>query len=423
MSKAEGLVNAGPGETSALSGAPHRFAFVVEQTLGHVTHMQNLRACVTGDRSVSPIWVPVEYGQHDLVARLPLVRSNWTLQLSLRARAALSRAIGSSNVDAILFHTQITAHTAFGRLRRVPTVVSMDATPINRRQVDEVAGVASSAGPALRGLKRAWTSRTLRRAAAVIAWSQWAARSAIDDYGAEPQRVKVIPPGVDLQLWRPVARSDDSARPLRLLFVGGDFARKGGPLLLSALSKHLGHGVELDIVTQDESVASTAGVRVHRGLKPNTPQLRQMFDGADALILPTHKDYTPLVVIEAMASGLPVVATDVGAIREQVQHNVTGLLVQRGDGAALTAAVEALGDARRRQAMGTAGRALAERSFCATRNSAALLTVMKLASSRANARDAAVAAERRPQLEHQRSPASVTGAPARGTGASAPSLP
>ena len=84
----------------------------------------------------------------------------------------------------------------------------------------------------------------------------------------------------------------------------------------------------------------------------------------DLFVLPTLSDNTPVTLMEAMACGLPAVATAVGGIPELMLPGVTGRLVPPGDIPALTAAMEGLladPDARRR--MGTAGRKVAETRF------------------------------------------------------------
>ena len=81
---------------------------------------------------------------------------------------------------------------------------------------------------------------------------------------------------------------------------------------------------------------------------------------ADIFVLPSWFEALPMVVIEAMLVGLPVVATDIPGPREQVVDGVTGLLVPLRDPAALAAAIGALvADPARRAAMGAAGRARA----------------------------------------------------------------
>jgi glycosyltransferase involved in cell wall biosynthesis len=88
----------------------------------------------------------------------------------------------------------------------------------------------------------------------------------------------------------------------------------------------------------------------------------------DVFVLPTRRDPFPLVVLEAMAAGLPVVATAVDGVPEQVDER-SAILVASGDAVALAAAIERLaGDAPARLAMGRAGAARAAEHFTAERN-------------------------------------------------------
>ena len=95
------------------------------------------------------------------------------------------------------------------------------------------------------------------------------------------------------------------------------------------------------MVTRDEDVPAGEGLRVHRGITPRSEELRRLYNDADVFALPTYADAVPNVVVEAMAAGLPVVATDVGAVREMVGD--AGVVVPRGD-------VDALGRRARRAA-------------------------------------------------------------------------
>jgi glycosyltransferase involved in cell wall biosynthesis len=95
-------------------------------------------------------------------------------------------------------------------------------------------------------------------------------------------------------------------------------------------------------------------------------------------VFPTLGDVRPLAVMEAMASGLPVVTTHVGAIGEQITEGVTGFLVPPGDHQAVAEAVlKLVADPELRRGMGAAGRLTAERLFDAAKNYRDVLTVCK----------------------------------------------
>src|SRR5262249_25623311 len=102
----------------------------------------------------------------------------------------------------------------------------------------------------------------------------------------------------------------------------------------------------------------------------------------DLLVLPTRADMSPFVVLEAMATGIPVVASAVGGIPDLVRDGDTGFLVRADDGAALADRVQLLlRDPARRRAMGARGRAVVERDFAAARNVPRILGLMKAAAS------------------------------------------
>jgi glycosyltransferase involved in cell wall biosynthesis len=350
-----------------------RIGFVTEQSLGHITHAQNLAAAAEGHPDIEAQWLPISYEETDLWSRLPFVRRNWSLQLSLRARQRVQAAIHQQPLDGLFFHTQVLALSSLPLMLRLPTVVSLDATPRNMDRIgkgyDHIVGSRWS-----EHLKFVWNRAVFRRASALTTWSRWARNSLIDDYGIEPETVMVVYPGVDPTQWRPQPRSASDRQRPRLLFVGGDFARKGGPMLLEIFREALADRCELDIVTRDASIPPQKSLRVHPWGGTNNGELRQLFADADLFVLPTLADTNALVVLEAMASGLPVVATNLAAIPEEVEHGVSGLLVPPADPRALLQAITCLlDDPARLRAMGQAGRRRVERHFDARRNYRALL--------------------------------------------------
>jgi glycosyltransferase involved in cell wall biosynthesis len=359
-----------------------RFGFVMEQTLGHVTHHQNLARSVEARPEIEPHWVPVRMEGADIWQRMPLVRGNWSLTASLRARDGLCRELRSGGLDALLFHTQTTALFSIGLMRRIPAIVSLDATPMNYDAVGQAYGHKPDSRGFVAARKRAWSRAIFAAAAHLVTWCEWAKQSLISDYGVGESRISVIPPGVDVVLWG-AARGGPKlggSEKLRLLFVGGDFRRKGGHVLLEAFRGALQGQCELDIVTRDSEAAAASallpGVRVHTSLTPNCAALRELFSRADLFVFPTLADCLPIAVMEAMAAGLPVIATAVGALGEQVEHGVNGLVVPPGSAEAIVAAVRELRSDETRAAMSRSGTEIARTRFDATRNYAALLDLM-----------------------------------------------
>lgn len=365
---------------------PHsrrRFAFVMEQTLGHVTHYKNLRAAIDADPGVSATWYPLSFSPRGALETLRPVRDNWTIRASIRSRRLLVHDAAATQQDALFFHTQVTTLLSVGLMRRVPSVISLDATPINYDAVGSAYGHRTDGG-AVERLKRTLNTRSLRAACALVTWCDWARQSLITDYDVDPTRITVIPPGVDLDKWpQPVPR--DGAGPLRILFVGADFARKGGEVLLRAFEAGLRDRCELHLVTK-APVKPAPGIYVYRDVAPNSDVLKNLYATASIFVLPTLADCFPLVIQEAMAAGLPVVATGVGAIGEAVRDGETGLLAPPNDVRALNAALDALvSDAPRRQAMGLRARNFAEQVFDSAVNAQRILNIMSAITTDASA--------------------------------------
>lgn len=264
--------------------------------------------------------------------------------------------------------------------RRAPVYYAIDCTPLQlHRFGGHYQGVDDPATPQGK-LTRACLRLFFHRCAGLLPWSDWAAQSMIRDYGASPENIHIVPPGIDLDRWFPVPR-EISKRP-RLLFVGADFERKGGTLLLDVFRRHLHDQCELHLVTR-YPIAAEPGVHVYAGLKVGDPKLRELYQTSDVLVIPTLADCFSMAALEAMACGLPVVISAVGAIPEIVVDGETGMLVAPGRGdsllQALRAILESPSDARR---LGLAGRRRAERFFDARVQSASTLSIITSVDAR-----------------------------------------
>jgi len=351
----------------------------MEQTLGHVTHAENFQYWVGKDPDVTAAWIPVSFNAPDRWDHAPIVRRNWTLRASLRAREQVHAVLRSERLDGLFFHTQVTAFFAWRLMASIPSVVSMDATPLNFDSIGGPYDHLPSVYRQVERLKNALTRRTFKQARKLITWHDWGKRSLVGDYGVNADKVAVIPPGIDLEKWRVARAAPQSSGPVRLLFVGGDFRRKGGETLLTAFRGKLLRDCELDIVTREEvDTQGLTNVRVHHGLGPNKPDLMALYARADVFIFPTFGETLPIVIMEAMASGLPVVTTSVGAIAEEVEHGVTGFLIPPGDSHALAeATVRLVTNPDLRREMGEAARLAAGRLFSGARNYPLVLALCK----------------------------------------------
>jgi glycosyltransferase involved in cell wall biosynthesis len=225
--------------------------------------------------------------------------------------------------------------------------------------------------------KRGWGSQMAYRL--LLAGVQVPCRSIRDalirDGGFRPEKIHVVPYGVDTESIKPDepegrrvrAELGLSDEPLAAMVARLD-AQKGHEVFLDALS-------ELDrvhaLIIGTGALANRLKARAEEcglcdrvrflGHRADVPRLLQ---AADVLVLSSHDEGLPYVVLEAMAVGLPVVATRVGGLEEAVQDGRTGLLVPPGSATALAGALRSILDGPdRSKAYGEAGRRRAIEAF------------------------------------------------------------
>jgi len=179
-------------------------------------------------------------------------------------------------------------------------------------------------------------NRVLKKASAVIYSSAWAARSALEDYGADPKKIHVVPFGANLDEppSREVVLARKKSERCRLLFLGVQWARKGGDIAIETLLKLEELGIQAELVvcgcTPPQTLAHERLKVIPRLDKNDERQrnkLEQLLMSADFLLLPTRGDFSPIVFCEAAAFGLPVIATHVGGVPEIVREGENGYLL------------------------------------------------------------------------------------------------
>ncbi len=177
----------------------------------------------------------------------------------------------------------------------------------------------------------------------------------------------VIPNAVDVGA---APRSVSTRQPPLLVAVGRLKAPKDFQTLVRALGRLPSGSFEAMIVgdgpdrPQLEETIRTSGLSDAVRLTRERNDVPRLLAAADVFVLASRSEGHPVSVLEAMAAGLPVVASRVGGVPEQVVEGETGLLVDPGDPELLAAALERLtDDPALRRRLGVAGRARAEERF------------------------------------------------------------
>ncbi|HEY3897840.1 MAG TPA: glycosyltransferase [Chthoniobacter sp.] len=203
----------------------------------------------------------------------------------------------------------------------------------------------------------------------VVAPSRWMARETRRSRTFARFHVELIPNGIDVQAFRPMARTELRAKyglaveDRVILFVADmlDDRRKGMHELDQAIAR-IAHLPHLKILTLGETGGERMPGPMYRHLgRVNSPEkICEAYNLADIFVIPTLQDNFPNTVLEALASGTPIVGFATGGVADAIEHGRSGLLAPTGDVAGLAAQVErALMDESLRVEMGKAARARA----------------------------------------------------------------
>ena len=230
----------------------------------------------------------------------------------------------------------------------------------------------------------------------------------VTGYGADPERVHVVPPGVDLSVFQPIDRGEARRKigygPGRmLLFVGRLERLKGVEVAIGALAllRDRSHDdVRLLILGEDskdgdesemerlKTVASEVGVREQVDFLGSVAhhELPYFYSAADVCVMPSYSESFGLVGLEAQACGRPVVGADVAGLRSVVRDDVSGYLIDGHEPAAYAERIgRLLDDPELAQQMGRRGRLLAQR-FSWTRTADRLQQLFEEIAERAQVR-------------------------------------
>lgn len=212
---------------------------------------------------------------------------------------------------------------------------------------------------------------TLRRANRIIAVTKEEVRYLVS-LGVQSKRISVIPNGINPAEFVGKAERRHNLDFVSILFVGRVYPdQKGLETLIRAVSQIANSvGWRLNIVGEDWGGAAgilqlAQKLGIHGRVKVlgrlSSAKLIEAYQAADLLVMPSLFEPFGIVLLEAMASGLPVVASRVGGIPEVIEEGKTGLLVAPGNPEELRTALESmLSDDRLRERMGQAGRERAE---------------------------------------------------------------
>ena len=259
----------------------------------------------------------------------------------------------------------------------VPYVVSLRGGDVPGFQPYDLALFHKLLGPVIRLL---W-----RKAVATVANS--AGLQSLGHKFAPELPIGVIPNGVNVATFHPAAEKTTSHGPVRLLFVGRVVFQKGLDVLfraLAALPTELDW--ELEIIGDGDARPALTLEAAQLGIAPrltfsgwqDRAVIAERYRAADLFVFPSRDEGMPNVVLEAMASGLPIVATAIAGSEELVREGENGHLVPTENAPALTDALARLiTQPETRRALGRASRERIEREYTWARVAACYLDLLR----------------------------------------------
>ena len=282
--------------------------------------------------------VPIQHPKYFILPKTGMTLvPGWLAAASFPILKQLQRERDFALIDAHYFFPDGVAAIRLGQRLNKPVVITARGTDVNL--------IPQSAGP------RKMILEAAHAAAGIITVSQ-ALKDALVELGAPARKITVLRNGVDLVLFHPGAREETRAKfaikDRVLLSVGHLIERKGHNFVIAALPDLPG----FSLIIAGEGPERSALERLAAELKVsdrvhflgNVPhaELHRVYSAADALVLASSREGWPNVLLEAMACGTPVVATNIWGNPEVVSRPEAGVLMNERSAAGVTEAVRRL---------------------------------------------------------------------------------
>ena len=304
-----------------------------------------------------PLWELARLGAMRAGAGPVLVDRAWD-----RLSHSFDRTVADRHVPGaeVVYAYEYTALASFERARREGVATVLELPSLSSRAYEALQRGERARHPELRTphdayfdarfeARQARRDREIELADVIVTNSRLTMRSHVEA-GADPAKFVVAPLAAPPAI-AAVERDFAPERPLQALWAGGFRLGKGAHVLLEAL-RGLGRCGQLrtdvygKVQLPDAALGGAEGL-VFRGATAQ-PRLFEAMEAADVLVFPTLSDGFGLVVVEAFARGLPVIATDRAGAAELVRDGENGLVIPAGDPAALREALAWCLDNRRR---------------------------------------------------------------------------
>lgn len=283
--------------------------------------------------------IPVETGRvrDALVDRglTRIINGRWgsylpgqALVTSIKRGRQLTKRLTSIEPDVVL---ALAASQDIAFLKRGVPVVQVSDTTLEA--IVDYYPMFTGLNPLALWQARVLSRRSARRTSMFLAATEWAGQHLVDDDGIAPDRIVVAPFGPAVEPLGEIDRRQGPHSPFRLLMVSSDWHRKGGPDVIRAFQEARKHGVNITLTIVGDAPSPLPVGVTHVPRVPHS-QMGSLYTEHDALIELPVSSAAGVVLTDAAAYGLPVIARDTGGVGSIVQDGKSGFLVGKGRAAA-----------------------------------------------------------------------------------------
>jgi glycosyltransferase involved in cell wall biosynthesis len=305
---------------------------IFSRLLGGKTFTARLVEALSNINQITPVYLFYNDGDYRKYRTPRLMRISDSLGAAWSIRKKFIETV-HEKFDILFFQSYMLTPPFYKLIKKLPTAVATDTTPALAHEL--IIKATDSQLIKVRSKMVVQVSnfifrKIFRHVDIFLPRTQWCCDSLKADYDIHGDRLYVTYNPVDLSTWKPSERRVN--KEVSLLFVGNDFKRKGGEFLLELYRRYLSNKCILRIVSNDGNLSNMdipRGVEIIRGIThAQVGKLIDIYQTSDLFVFPTLRDQLGLVLTEAISTGLPIIARNVGGIKEFVKDDFNGYLMQ-----------------------------------------------------------------------------------------------
>jgi glycosyltransferase involved in cell wall biosynthesis len=306
-----------------------RILALLSRVLGNRTLSDRLLEAMTSIPGVDVFAVGFDAADYRRFPAPRLIRQSGPLEAQWVFRSKL-RSLAIPAHDVVVANGYGLLMAAGNVIRGTPSALATDTTPalqFKQKGLPERRLRRAMVKGRARMAERSFLRMT-RHVSAFLPVSQWCAESLANDYKLGRPMFVTSCPQTEILKTLPERVGRDR---FQLVFVGNDFVRKGGELLLSLYRGRVRERCDLQIVSNDPILKSKdlpPGITLISGLR-DLAQILPIYRSADLLILPTLQDQYSYVTCEGFSQGLPSIASAVGGIQELITESGAGVVLPK----------------------------------------------------------------------------------------------